>query len=249
MRNNQQSKKAFTLVELLIVIGIIALLTGILLPVLSIARARAKDTVCQSQIKQIAYSFEYYLDKWDDTYPYAHEGSHYEGSAPWDYTTGRIGWFTRLNDYLQSPEVFNCPSAPLEFCWDGGPLNQNSAGGFSFCYGWNNLPFWTERGMADSPFTHAKRTKRGTIRHPAQMYVFMDSRGDGWRNNYCVRPLHEPELPGRRHRDGANIAFADGHVGWETFEKLIDEGPDSRFWMIDCKPLDTDVISPLLPQQ
>lgn len=60
MRPATQTSRAFTLVELLVVIGIIALLISILLPVLGKAQEQARRTQCLSNIRQMGMAFDLY---------------------------------------------------------------------------------------------------------------------------------------------------------------------------------------------
>jgi len=61
-------RQAFTLVELLVVIGIIAILAAILFPVLAQAKATAKQTACLSNMHQYAVAFDLYLGDYDGTW-------------------------------------------------------------------------------------------------------------------------------------------------------------------------------------
>lgn len=60
---------AFTLVELLVVIAVIAVLSALLFPVLARERESARSSACQSNLRQIGTAFSAYLSDYDETYP------------------------------------------------------------------------------------------------------------------------------------------------------------------------------------
>src|SRR5262245_66672487 len=70
MMTVKRASRAFTLVELLVVIGIIAALIGILLPVLSGVQSRGRDIKCQSYLKQICQLFIMYASENKGRLPY-----------------------------------------------------------------------------------------------------------------------------------------------------------------------------------
>jgi type II secretory pathway pseudopilin PulG len=101
-------KRAATIIELLTVIVLLAILAGLLLPVLSTALKSAKSTSCMSNERQLFVSIKLYQNDYDDCYPTAVSivdtfGANNSGSSP-ELLASKL-----LTSYIKSPNVWMCP--------------------------------------------------------------------------------------------------------------------------------------------
>ena len=226
----QRPRLGFTLVELLVVIGIIALLIAILLPALNSARAQAKTVQCASNLRQIGLSLGMYADQSKDYYPYIFIVPQ---TDEWGNVVG-VYWHQRLllDKFLPgyddpSKSVMVCPSDedPYKpFTWPGEEKLANSSYGLnarmSATEGVN--PWLTPPDGKDDWNGHVK-PKRGQVKKSSEKILVADNLYgetlDLWMPNAdATVPPFWHQLAWTRHvrkaggKGQINVLYVDGHV-------------------------------------
>ncbi len=102
-RNSKRS--AFTLVELLVVIGVIAVLIGLLLPALNKAREQAKRAACLANLRTLGQAMILYSHDSRDRLPNTNPKNTYVSYSAQDYVLIALA-----SKYVRSPGAFHCPS-------------------------------------------------------------------------------------------------------------------------------------------
>lgn len=248
-RHSQRSRSsAFTLVELLVVIGVIALLMGLLLPALNRAKERARQLKCAANLRGIGQGLILYTQQY----------RYYPGF----WSQGFVIWTVRIRNMIgpNSEGLFDCPSQDPRCWWKGRETYYRATGsellslGFKpgepvlasldyFSYGYNGFgashasgetPYGWHKGLGfdvrtDGSFYDGE-VRANRVRHPSEMIAIADSSADRWNDliitsgRYSNPPFEYSDglssKPGRIHNGGANVLYCDGHVEWHRQEDI-----------------------------
>lgn len=209
-------QRGFTLIELLVVIAIILILAAILFPVFAKVRAKALQTTCANNLKQLGVASEMYQSAWGDVLvPYG---------APFAWGNAGNMWPELLEPYLRQIEsssgtmtgtnlgkLYKCPAATEEE--EAGWAYERSYGMNTYLGGWD--PGGTPRVVAVSKAKYPSQTVRiaesdfkqvsGSLLAP-----FPSNFDPANPNGHRFAP---------RHNGVGNVLFVDGHVVNMTMER------------------------------
>lgn len=111
LRKFNQPRRAFSLIELIVVMGIMAVAVGVLLPAVHRARSRSAEVFCQSNLRTLSTALRQYTIEYNDRYPYGFifNRTNPNNGRPTDSgASGLITWYSSIDKYLTSgaTEVF-----------------------------------------------------------------------------------------------------------------------------------------------
>ncbi len=199
---------AFTLSELLVVIGILAVLAILAIPVAARSSAAAKSVRCVSNLRQIGICFQRYAAENSGLLNFhRYDGNAATTTVRWSDYLIRAGYFKRRDDIMCCPVRF--------------PKHSTATG---YVYGGVGT---VEPGDTHSIHIENAVTSRGirmrTIEEPSKYWLLADTWSVNSQAQMYIVHMNSTTttLVHLRHSGRANILFADGHVKGMTLEETI----------------------------
>ena len=209
--------RAFTVVELLVVISVVACLMAVLMPAIARARQRGRAIACLSNIRQLAIASQLYVNNNDGFYPiaYMYKFTDTESvSYAWDFTT-IINW---------TPFEQKVVAGLL---WEGETLEKVQQCPSFKGYHWSLADPYTGYNYNTSFIGHGQLEScvmpamAACVRRPERCALFGDGQWNGGANKFMRSPwpsecdtfaARAAGTQGYRHYGRTNVAYCDGHA-------------------------------------
>ena len=248
-------RTGFTLLELMVVLGVLAVLISLQLPALAVARGQTKMGVCASNIRQIALATQVYAIENNNRLPLITGDASFAWDLPATATLALLNGGAQTNNFycpgtaprftdLQNWEDQTAPSRNL---WNYGAPNFHVTG-YAFAFSGKTASNLNITNQNNTMLPEAIPLG-GTFMPapaPAQRVLLADatvsqSSSDhqgpavnGYDFNQVSAGFYQrqltPHLNGRIPA-GGNLGFKDGHVAWRNFQAMDERATDSLgFW-------------------
>lgn len=223
---NHFRHRAFTLVELLVVVGIISVLIAILLPALNRARESAKRVACGSNLRQTVLAMQLYAQDNRNAIPIGYWSGKQHNflmylNEPGFLTAPNAMHYPILGRLVQSgilkdPRVMYCPSetdSEWQYATPQNPFPPITSG-FSYTYaGYGTRPeacWFNPSRVGDYSQYPSKNTDFPTQRMPRLQ--------DLKRRAVVADIVAHQGFVIKRHKQGVNVGYADGHIQFVRYD-------------------------------
>lgn len=221
-----QQRAGFTITELMVVIGIMAVLSAILLPALNRAKTRSESIACLNNLRQLQTAWQMYTDDNNNELPpndyingpklgsltVTAGASWCPGNAMTDTSTTNIERGL-LYSHVTSARVYHCPSDNAQVAGMTGTVARTRSYNMSGSINCQTVGQPTFRKIDD-------------IQNPSpeRLFVFIDVADNATDAHFAIGTSVKTwiDVPSDRHNQGASLSFADGHMErwrWKAAKK------------------------------
>jgi prepilin-type N-terminal cleavage/methylation domain-containing protein/prepilin-type processing-associated H-X9-DG protein len=232
--------RGFTLVELLVVIGVIAVLASLLLPALAKAKVRGQAIYCGNSLKQLNLAWQIYAHDNNDRLVYnlgateikqiLARGQHYNWANSvlnWeldpDNTNITLNTDAALGSFVgRNANVFRCPADNVLSAIQRKAGWAHRSRSFSMNAMVGDAGVFTRSGANVNNPEYKQFIKLGDFRSTSDIFVFVEEHPDSINDGYFLNKGSADgwiDLPASYHDGSANLNYADGHA-------------ESHYWVV-----------------